>query len=630
VPQQKATSFADDLAAVKQSGSFADDLKATTPATQPAKTEPAKEELPAWRKALAIVAPATGPLSPLVGKLAASSRKDIEDTVDLLPTAGGVAGGLIGAPGAVPGMVAGAAAGGATGEAWRQLANHWLGRDAPKTATEAAKGIAIQGGIQGAGEAVGSAVVAPALKAAAPYVKNLTKLGRATPEEAAAVKFGQSQGISVSAATATQNPVVKGAEYLADRSLVGGLVARDVAKHEAEGLTRVAGELAQRSNAGAATSPYQGGKSVTDAIKKTISDYHGAAGQEYDALRAIEKSPAAQKSVQVGTEEVTLPVTGTRVTKPVMEKMALPVDLRGPKAELKSVYDQWSRTWSPTQQQASRPFTALKNLMEGPDYAPASIVDMDLSALKSMARGASVPEARDVSQGLAAQGIASLSKAVDDAVAAGGAGATAALKAGRAATTAKHEVLELLDSVREEPVRFFQQMTATKDGAVDQLKAIAKVAPNEMPNIGRAYLEDALKQATSEGGFVKAAKLASDWNNLGPQTKEILFKSDPTLVSDLNKFFLLAKKMGEQINPSGSGSVVSQGVQLGQMGHIFYDPVTAISTQLGAGGLSKLLHSKAGVRLLTEGVTIPTKNAGRVASWTARAIALANNQKDDQ
>ena len=626
MPQQKATSFADDLAAVNKSGSFADDLKATTPATPAA--EPAKtEELPAWRKALAMVAPATGPLSPLVGKLAVSSRKDIEDTVDLLPTVGGVAGGLIGAPGAVPGMVAGAAAGGATGEAWRQLANRWLGRDAPKTATEAAKGIAIQGGIQGAGEAVGSAVVAPALKAAAPYVKNLTKLGRATPEEAAAVKFGQSQGIPVSAATATQNPVVKGAEYLADRSLAGGVVARDVAKKEAAGLTSAGDALAKRANQGAATTPYAGAKSVQKAIETTVSDLHSEANAAYDTLRQLEASPAAQKSVQVGTKEVTLPVTGTRVTQPVMETMAFPVDLKGPKAALKQTYDKWLRTWPETQRQASPAFQAIRNLVEGPDVLPASVVELDLSALKKMARGAAMPEARDITQGMAANGVKQLSDAVDTAVAAGGKDAIDALKAGRAATSAKHAVIDTLEQVKDEPVQFFRQMTATKDGAVDQLKAIAKVAPNEMPNVARAYLEDALEQATAEGGFVKAAKLAADWQKLGPQTKAILFKSDPKLVSDLDKFFLLAKKLGENPNPSGSGVIAAQGAQGAQA---FFDPVNAMFLQLGAGATSKFLHSPAGVRLLTEGVTIPTKNAGRVASWTARAVALANNQKDDQ
>lgn len=97
-----------------------------------------------------------GPITP---------RRTWTDTaVDALPAVGGTVGGIVGGiggtvaglgVGGVPGGIGGAALGGAAGEAARQLVNRARGKDAPATMTEAAKDIGIQGGVQGATEAIG-------------------------------------------------------------------------------------------------------------------------------------------------------------------------------------------------------------------------------------------------------------------------------------------------------------------------------------------------------------------------------------------------------------------------------------------------------------------------------------------
>ena len=140
------------------------------------------------------------------------------------------------------------------------------------------------------------------------------------------------------------------------------------------------------------------------------------------------------------------------------------------------------------------------------------------------------------------------------------------------------------------------------------------MAPAELPKIGRAYLDSLLDQATSEGGFGHGAKLLASWQKLGPETKALLFK-DPAYVRDLDNFFLLSKKLAANPNPSGTASTV---MRVTEGGLLFTNPLTFAATEIGAAGLSSLLHSSRGVRLLTQGLRLPL-----LGGDSAAAAALA-------
>jgi len=75
-------------------------------------------------------------------------------TLQALPAVGGAIGGMLASPG-VATAAGGAALGGAGGEALRQLSRRALGVPAPATSGEAAKGIAVEGAIQGGAQATG-------------------------------------------------------------------------------------------------------------------------------------------------------------------------------------------------------------------------------------------------------------------------------------------------------------------------------------------------------------------------------------------------------------------------------------------------------------------------------------------
>ncbi len=105
---------------------------------------------------------------PVTGPSDAPKRTWTDTAVDALPMAGGALGGLVGGiggtvggfgVGGVPGAMGGAALGGAAGEAGRQLVNRARGQAAPPTMGAAALDIGKEGAIQGAMEGAGQAVM---------------------------------------------------------------------------------------------------------------------------------------------------------------------------------------------------------------------------------------------------------------------------------------------------------------------------------------------------------------------------------------------------------------------------------------------------------------------------------------
>jgi hypothetical protein len=199
-----------------------------------------------------------------------------------------------------------------------------------------------------------------------------------------------------------------------------------------------------------------------------------------------------------------------------------------------------------------------------------------------------------------------------------------ALARGRAATRAKYATQKVLDSLPNKGVEGRQVFDAAlwaKDAGIERLRQIARETPGAMPRLGRAYLEDLFSHATAEGGFGKAQSLFGKWENLGPETKKLLFPN-PMHRADLDNFFLIAKKLGEVTNPSQSATV---GSIVAGLGYMWTNPATGIPMVVGAGALSKLLHSPAGVRALTEGMRIPVRNTARATIAANRILRIAGD-----
>jgi hypothetical protein len=212
-----------------------------------------------------------------------------------------------------------------------------------------------------------------------------------------------------------------------------------------------------------------------------------------------------------------------------------------------------------------------------------------LGDLKGMARGAAMPELRSQGQGMAAQMVSRLDASVRQAVARGGPEATAALETGRANTVAKHQVASVLEDVGENPVQAFKKLTANGDAGVPLLRRVADAAPNAVPVIGRAWLDQKLETATERGRFDHADKLYADWQRMGPQTKRLLFPDEGHRAA-LDQFFLLAKRLNENPNPSGTATT---------------NNVFNWVSGPGFWGVSKLLQTAPGARFVARVMAIP-------------------------
>lgn len=537
--------------------------------------------------------------------------------------------------------------------------------------------------------------------------------------EAAAVKFGEARGVPVDAATATSNPAVAGAQFLADRSLGGSVIAGKAKQAQAAALERVGGELASQAKPTAVT-PEQAGATIVDTLTQKIAGHQTAADTAYDRLRVLEEHPTNRMTMpgkptpvdglpepmrgqlrrivheldaapytkrvivegQYGGETVRAEGTGgagakvfddivqragshatravvqnqietyiaggpeTAVVKAALEvaeqrskgrggytvskpelppsanevptrleagrvrgqEMGFPVDLKEVKRALQPVYDQMRRQMPITQQQASPGLKAIDNIINGEDYASLSQADRDLSAIKAIARKQG---------GLAKLAVTKFDAAVRQAAAYGGPEVMKTLLEGRRATIAKYTTTDVLEALRGEPVQVFRQAVAPQDSGIDLLRNVSTQTPQAVPAIARAYLDDLLGKATAEGGFKRTDLLQAEWRKLGSETKKILFPQ-PGQTQALDHFFLLAKKIGTNPNPSGSGHIVSL---LAQTQAFLYEPVTATLAQVGAAGLSAILHSPRGVRALTRGLSVQLQ--GVRASAAARAAAMA-------
>lgn len=449
---------------------------------------------------------------------------------------------------------------------------------------------AVQQGDAGSAALVGAAVPASVV-AARKGVQALVPKVQLTPVEAAAVQFGQAQGIPLDAGTATGSSVVRTVQKRVSDSLGGANVAEAAKAAQQDALERTGGRLASASNqGGAAVDAVGAGERVRASLTQVRARLSSEADTAYDALRQIEASaPSQARSVKPGAP---------------FQSMRMAVDVRPAKQAMQTTYQQLLREKElvPLMGDKGRALVALDALMQGPDFAPLSVADGALSELKDFVR---IGPGKMVSQGQRALigPVRSLDAQVRAAAAKEGPAAVTALDNGRAAIIAKYQVNNVIEMLSAEPKAIFDQLTRRKDAAVELVRGVQKYAPQELPNVGRAWLEEAMHKATAEGRFSHADALWGDWQKLGSETKQALF---PHVAADLDRFFLLAKKMAENPNPSGTAKVAS---------------IFNVLSSVGAYPVAKLMYSPQGVRLLTRTMSAGSGNVGELTAALGRITA---------
>ena len=92
-----------------------------------------------------------------------------------------------------------------------------------------------------------------------------------------------------------------------------------------------------------------------------------------------------------------------------------------------------------------------------------------------------------------------------------------------------------------EPVKLYQGMTARGDSNIEFARDIAKAAPAEVPKIGKAFIDSLMEKARTPEGWKQAYR---DWQNLGEETKQILYRN-PDTRTGLEFFFEAGQNLGE-------------------------------------------------------------------------------------
>jgi hypothetical protein len=434
------------------------------------------------------------------------------------------------------------------------------------------------------------------------------------PAEAEAVAYGIREGIPLDTATQTGSPAARNVQGFVQNQIGGARAAKRARMAQTKALTAKGEQIAGEVSPLPAT-PESAGISVQQALQTRKAQQASDASASYARLEEIENDPKSLQQVTTGTKTVDTGIAdpqnpGKNIvrTQPVTKNMPLPVDMRPVKQALQPLYDQLKQQMPIAQQQSSQALKALDNILHGDDYSPASVAEANLSALKAIKREA----VNDKTKFYASRAITEAGKAVDGAVAQAGPEAVDALNQGRKLTAAKYATQATIDSLQTEPVKLFNQLTAQKDTAINLLRDVQSKAPDAMPALGRAYLEGLLDTALAPGGIDKAGTALTQWRKLGDATKKALFTT-PTQVKDLDNFFLLAKKLAENPNPSGTAYVASVAPTVGLM---IKAPHLGIPYVISHAALAKLLFSPAGTRALMQGLEIP---AGKGAAATLAA-----------
>jgi hypothetical protein len=466
----------------------------------------------------------------------------------------------------------------------------------------------IAGGL-GAGTGVLANVLAPrAVSSANARIRGPLRETR-NPNEAAAVQFGRENQIPLDAGTVTGSQFVKNVQKKAGGSWGGANTVETTQRAQGEALAATGRKLAEQTNSGPAikgkaVGGVEAGEGVQSALKRSIEESHQTATNAYSKLREIESKKPSRPA----------PADGMTALD-VSQRTPLAVDVTEAVKQLQPLYKQLKRESElgiPMHGAKGRTLAALDGLMDAPNWAPLSVVDGALSDLKAMARGADMPELRTAGQATAAQAVRQLDAQVRAAAARGGPEVLKALEEGRAATKAKHvtsEAMDLIVPANGEPRAVFARLTANRDAGLTKLRTLQEQAPNEVQNVGRAVLEEILDRPTSEGGFKFADKALADWQKLGPETKKILFPKDGHAKA-LDQFFLLAKRIGENPNPSGTAQTLN---------------ATNVIAGVPMYVISKMLYTPKGVRALTGAIELGVSpRAGARAAAMTRLTQAAN------
>jgi DdrB-like nuclease len=206
-----------------------------------------------------------------------------------------------------------------------------------------------------------------------PVLPKIIREGLKNSEDAAAVDFARRRGVRLDPATETGSDTARNLQKHVQNTVGGSRRAREFREGQTADLERVGDELLNEVSPSSA-SPELAGERVRGDVNATIGEKARGARKEYKTLEDIEADPANLETIQTGIDPET--------KKPVYEDIALPVDTRPIKAALKPVEREYLRVLPDAQRRADPTLHAIRQILDGPDYIPASAAEKNLGLLK--------------------------------------------------------------------------------------------------------------------------------------------------------------------------------------------------------------------------------------------------------
>lgn len=480
------------------------------------------------------------------------------------------------------------------------------------------------GELQPGAAALGAAM--PAMGAALNPTKNKLIRGATEPVmndlETAAVQYAdEGAKIPIDMAVRTGNPTLQGIKAGTRNMPSIGKLAKQAKLQTERALQQRGRELVAETGGGVAAGTQAGaGERMLGGVRQAFQAAKDTATAGYNNWRQLIGQPQNVRVVETGIRDskVLNPMTGLPFAEKVTKQLTAPVNVAEYTSMAKGIIDEIGEELPNASDRLAESYAALKNIAKMDDWVPLEQLNNEVSALGYLSfynkHGLTREKKDAIIQGVWKP----LREMVDKATAEyGGEAGAAALQQGRIATAKYFRIDNFAKKLGgrdldKEGKQVFQALVSNHDGGIQALRRLKEIAPEQVSNAARGTLQTILDEAVEEGGF-KGAKALGVWNNLGPETKQLLFK-DPERVERISKFFQLAKMTAQDSNPSGSGSVLAA---MGQLGWAIHNPMSASVYYLTNRKIGQMLYNADTAETLTKALQTPVNVPGSRTLYTA-------------
>jgi hypothetical protein len=421
-----------------------------------------------------------------------------------------------------------------------------------------------------------------------------------------AINAMEARGVPLDLATrGGQRPTMRVLQEAGEFNVSGGVVADRLRTQQQLRLGELADEYAgraapdSRQGGRSPRTEYEAGESLRGALGDRSRQYGDAAGVAYDEMRALQQQAIEQGHVA-----------------------AVSVDLGRLRQQVEPIVVELERLMPPAQREMNAGLQGMRSILQGDQVITVSMLEENIGALKAMARRTDMGDYKN--QRLISQAQQMMEGELNSALRrakAAGFNLETPLLTGRAQRALQAEVDQTMRGMYDakgagkEGVSVYRSVTQNRDARIGILRRIAKEAPDELPRLGRVWLEELIERSTLRSGQLQNApklwemgnKQWTAWNNLGNETKKLIFP-DPGLRRDLRHFFQTQSEIAKRMNTSGTARAMN---------------ITNLARAFYAYPIAQLMLTRRGVRFMTRGLSIPASNKAAAGAWMAQYLRYA-------